>query len=692
MAEENHEHHTTVQEIKDKLTLVKPGEDRCWELWDLMDLHEGRDDMHPLLLEVMNDTILFPSAADTNMLVQMALRHDNAIMRGWFLRHPKPHRIIFKDGRSALHFLAALLDKCRSYKVRWRTVNLMRYLVKRARKNYSDAHGYTVFHGACAAGHFRTVERFVKRGLDVNLDTWKCSPLHVAVQYRHAAIVKILLENGADPMRLDDERATPLHALARPCLCETGSGYLFCSHRKPIDEIVDALVKKGAQVEARDRHGDTPLQVAVACFDSGLVETLLARGASVDSLSRDKMFAPNFTWIQLQNYAVTLDIVEVVRLLQSAGYTMDYDARLKMLKCWMKAGGDSINYFIPIGTGEMLKVTYWEIINHLYIREKLGLFILQEDVDYLRKQIKKLKKAIPREDSYYEPFPELLEQWEIQVAKLNAIKVKGDISLYQICRMNYDEGYSILKNMKNWRLPSLDHHTDGRVLLIVKRHLANILIRPHLELFVADLFMSDRCKLNFPYTVCRNVAEKMDLEELFLRLWYEMDANDRAEIPESSCDEYEAKDDQTMIATHYLILLWIFLNIRKGLSRTLSVWLSRASEPYSRSGMCAFLSERGALQGIRIATGEGASASARPRLRRADPAQSQYAANHRQHPSARERSRTWTHSDRIITRAVSATWCAVCKHSSKVRAPLNPRIRYLSTRVNNFITGYSRDH
>ncbi|KAL7298597.1 hypothetical protein TKK_0008367 [Trichogramma kaykai] len=187
---------------------------------------------------------------------------------------------------------------------------------------------------------------------------------------------------------------------------------------------------------------------------------------------------------------------------------MDFDARLKMLKCWMKAGGDGIDYFIPVGTEEMLKVTYWEIINHLYISEKL--------------------------DIYYRPFPELLDEWEIQVAKLNDIKIKGDISLYQICRMSYDEGYSILKNMKNWRVPPLDHHTDGRVLLIVKRHLANILIRPHLELFVADLFMTDRCKLNLPYAVCRIVAEKIILEDLFQRLWEEMDAEDRAGIPQSS--------------------------------------------------------------------------------------------------------------------------------------------------------------
>uniref|UniRef100_A0ABD2X4Q6 Uncharacterized protein n=1 Tax=Trichogramma kaykai TaxID=54128 RepID=A0ABD2X4Q6_9HYME len=85
---------------------------------------------------------------------------------------------------------------------------------------------------------------------------------------------------------MDHERSTPLHALARPCLCENASAYIFCSHRKPADEIVAALVKKEANVETRHRRGDTPLQVAVACFDG---------------LSGDKMFVPNFTWTQLPN-------------------------------------------------------------------------------------------------------------------------------------------------------------------------------------------------------------------------------------------------------------------------------------------------------------------------------------------------------------------------------------------------------
>uniref|UniRef100_A0ABD2X667 Uncharacterized protein n=1 Tax=Trichogramma kaykai TaxID=54128 RepID=A0ABD2X667_9HYME len=140
MAEENQEYHTMIQEIKDKLTLAKPGWDRCWELWDLMDEHQRRDDMHPPLLEVMNDTILFPSVLDKNRLVQIGLRHDNDIIRGWFLRHPRPQRIIFEDGRFALHYLSELLEKSRSYKIRWRTLRLMRSCLKKATfERWSDS-------------------------------------------------------------------------------------------------------------------------------------------------------------------------------------------------------------------------------------------------------------------------------------------------------------------------------------------------------------------------------------------------------------------------------------------------------------------------------------------------------------------------------------------------------------------------
>ncbi|KAL7298706.1 hypothetical protein TKK_0008464 [Trichogramma kaykai] len=102
---------------------------------------------------------------------------------------------------------------------------------------------------------------------DVSIGRWECSSLYFAAQYRHIGMIKILLENESDPNQLDYKKSTPLHALAQLCPCECGTRNHFCGYRKPVDEIVKILVEKGANVEARNEDGDTPLSLAVRRFD-----------------------------------------------------------------------------------------------------------------------------------------------------------------------------------------------------------------------------------------------------------------------------------------------------------------------------------------------------------------------------------------------------------------------------------------
>jgi ankyrin repeat domain-containing protein 17 len=77
--------------------------------------------------------------------------------------------------------------------------------------------------------------------------------------------VVALLE--ADPERVhdrDDAGMTPLHRAA-----ENGQA-----------EVVEALLAQGADVEAQTDEGQTPLQRS--CYRSGVVDLLLAHGASMD--------------------------------------------------------------------------------------------------------------------------------------------------------------------------------------------------------------------------------------------------------------------------------------------------------------------------------------------------------------------------------------------------------------------------
>ncbi|KAL7305512.1 hypothetical protein TKK_0002249 [Trichogramma kaykai] len=189
---------------------------------------------------------------------------------------------------------------------------------------------------SCMVDDVRVVRKFLSKGVNVDLDTYTCSPLFIAAQYKNEEIVKLLLEHKANPNQSDPEGSTPLHALALPCLCECRTKWHTCDTRKPVENLVKMLLENGADIEARNRHGDTPLQSAVMRFDVALTKSLLDHGASLSSLNEKRMFTQTFSSLELTTYAVSLDIIEVMQLLQSAGYNMDFRTKLRMRVIRMK--------------------------------------------------------------------------------------------------------------------------------------------------------------------------------------------------------------------------------------------------------------------------------------------------------------------------------------------------------------------
>ncbi|CAB0035310.1 unnamed protein product [Trichogramma brassicae] len=143
-----------------------------------------------------------------------------------------------------------------------------------------------------------------------------------------------------------------LHALSRVGLCDCVIRISFCDYRRPVEEIVHMLIQKGANIEARNKYGDTPLQAAISCFDVELARTLMKHGASLESLNEDRMFSRNFESIELKNFPLTLNIIEMLHLLQSVGYEVSLLIRLRMLKCWMRIRGNDTDHLIPEKTDQ----------------------------------------------------------------------------------------------------------------------------------------------------------------------------------------------------------------------------------------------------------------------------------------------------------------------------------------------------
>ncbi|KAL7291841.1 hypothetical protein TKK_0014406 [Trichogramma kaykai] len=92
------------------------------------------------------------------------------------------------------------------------------------------------------------------------------------------------------------------------------------------------LVMKKANIEARNSHGDSPLQYAVSRFNVEVAGALLKHSASLSSLNEDRMFSTTFTTLELKTYSSTFYIIEMMKLLKSADYQMSMNTRFRMLK------------------------------------------------------------------------------------------------------------------------------------------------------------------------------------------------------------------------------------------------------------------------------------------------------------------------------------------------------------------------
>jgi ankyrin repeat protein len=130
--------------------------------------------------------------------------------------------------------------------------------------------------------------------------------LHAASGQGNLAMVELLLRLGADPNVQDAGGHTPLYCVANECRTSEGGivvralakggadvnandGVKRCTAlhmaaRRGNVEVAEALLDCGAEIDARDSLGETPLRRSVNCNNPQVASLLLARGADVHSI------------------------------------------------------------------------------------------------------------------------------------------------------------------------------------------------------------------------------------------------------------------------------------------------------------------------------------------------------------------------------------------------------------------------
>ena len=146
-------------------------------------------------------------------------------------------------------------------------------------------------------------------------------PLREAAKGGHEEVVEALLKAGAQVEAKDKDGGTPLHWAAE----------------KGHEKAVGVLLKAGADIEAKDKYGYTPLHLAAEKGHEKMVEVLLKAGADIEAKGRYHGETP-------LHWAAEKGHEKVVGVLLKAG--ADIEAKTKdgknCLPCAAKGGHEKV--------------------------------------------------------------------------------------------------------------------------------------------------------------------------------------------------------------------------------------------------------------------------------------------------------------------------------------------------------------
>lgn len=172
-------------------------------------------------------------------------------------------------------------------------------LASGANANHKDMYGDSILHtAAMTALENSLLEKFVRAGADVNVRNKKgLTPIGVSIEHNNAAQLKFFVEHGADIHAEDAKKITPLvSVLLRKddmyksliikktvaTVDSEGNTPLIIALKRNIPyERIEYILSLGADVNARNRNGESALYIAVEKNNRSVGELLLSCGADI---------------------------------------------------------------------------------------------------------------------------------------------------------------------------------------------------------------------------------------------------------------------------------------------------------------------------------------------------------------------------------------------------------------------------
>ncbi|CAB0030270.1 unnamed protein product [Trichogramma brassicae] len=284
------------------------------------------------------------------------------------------------------------------------------------------------------------------------------TPLHLASKEGWANMAEMLLRRGANPNLANDEGHTPLHAIcARDQFHADDLAETFFKINDELNQRV--------QIDARDKLGRTPLQLAVANLGLYTVKSLLNRGADLsnfvfrNSSQFDERFKSGRYKDIRYKWELASSLLTVIECLEKRGYELDRSDALTIMKCFAK----------------------WELFEKSVDDEKL-----------------------------------LCNDEEFKIAA-KEIMVKPDLSLYELIHLRPQEAAKLLTyedyckfvwSNRLWLLPE----ESPRTACVV--HLCEKLSRKFFLDWAMDLFI-ELIHYRLPILCCYMILENLNNEDLY---------------------------------------------------------------------------------------------------------------------------------------------------------------------------------